>query len=622
MNKQNHTTAAKPDEIESSLKAIYKDEGGKIPDLTKLEPKKNRWWAYALIAGIIFVSALIGAAWAGFSFFKPFRGFTGQGLEIRIEGPESVSLGQETTYFINYRNRTSEPIAAAQLRVSFPSDFAAEATDPMPTGDGLSWKLGALPVEGSGTITVRGVFTGALGTTTAVQVVGSYRPGSFNSDFEALATKVIRYENSVLSGMLAVPSKALPGDRIALVYSVKNDGKEQIEGLEARMTLPEGFQIDATSTEGSLEGRVWRVPLQTLSEGASTTIRLYGRFASGVSGEAHVIAEAGRVSKEGAFLPSQRAETSFTVLAGDLSLKLVVNGSDKDMAINYGSPLRFGIAYENTSSEDLRDVSLKLRFEAVTSTETRDPVDWSSIQDSASGTRKGKTVTWDKNRIAAFKRLPSHEDGFIDLSAMGVKSDAGSETLGMRVVLEAQIGGVGSDTVNRTVQTAPLTLRYMTDATIGSEARYSSEEGATVGSGPLPPVVGKETTYRIQWTVDKHFHELKDMKFSAVLPKIATWADGVLVDAGEVVYDEKTRTVRWTLNRMPADIGSVEADFFVKIAPTEADANRFAQLLGETKFDATDAETATTFAFTHPALTTDLQNDEFAEGKGVVRSYE
>lgn len=58
-----------------------------------------------------------------FFFFKPFRGFTGQGLEIQIEGPEKVSLGQETTYFINYRNRTSEPIASAQFLCEFSVGF-------------------------------------------------------------------------------------------------------------------------------------------------------------------------------------------------------------------------------------------------------------------------------------------------------------------------------------------------------------------------------------------------------------------------------------------------------------------------------------------------------------------
>ncbi len=366
MKKQNTTTVS-AEEIESSLTAIYQDEGGKIPDLTKFDPKKSRWWLYALLAGMAFVIVLVGAAWAGFSFFKPFRGFTGQGLEIQIEGPENVSLGQETTYFINYRNRTSEPIASAQLRVSFPSDFIVEKTEPIPTGDGLSWKLGALPVEGRGTITVKGVFTGALGTITAVQVVGSYRPGSFNSDFEALSTKVINYASSVLSGTLVVPSKTLPGDKIAFRYTVQNDGETPIEGLEARLTLPEGFQLESTSTEGSLDGRVWRIPLQTLAEGASTTVQIFGRFASSISGEAHIIAETGRLTSDGAFLSGQRAETSFTVLAGDLSLKLVVNGSDKDMAINYGGPLRFGISYENTSSEDLRDVTLRLRFENVTS---------------------------------------------------------------------------------------------------------------------------------------------------------------------------------------------------------------------------------------------------------------
>ncbi|MBI4139299.1 hypothetical protein HY479_04100 [Candidatus Uhrbacteria bacterium] len=617
MSKKKHNNA---EEIESGLTAIYRDDGGDVPDLTKLEPVKSRWWLYTILAGMTFVFVLVAAAWAGFSLFKPFRGFTGQGLELQVEGPESVSLGQETTYFINYRNRTSEPIASAELRISFPSDFVVSELDPRPVGEEMTWKLGALPVEGRGTIKIRGVFTGALGTTTALQVVGSYRPASFNSDFEALATKVLQYANSVLNGTLIVPAKVLPGDRVAFSYAIENAGETPFEGLESRITLPEGFQLDATSTNGTIDGRVWRVPLPVLAAGASTTVVVRGSFASGVSGEAHVVAETGRTSSEGAFLPSQRTETSFTVLAGDLSLKLVVNGNDTDQAIAYGSPLRFGISYENTATEDLRDVTLRLRVEAVSSTPGTAPlVDWATLEDNASGTRKGNVITWGKEQVVALKRLPPREDGFIDVGVTALQRSAGFPSLAFRVTLEAEIGAVGSETVKRVVKSAPITLRYLTDATADVEARYFSEEGAPIGSGPLPPVVGQTTTYRIQWTVSKKFHELKDMKMSASLPKIASWPGATVVDAGEVSYDEQTRTVRWMLNRLPAIVNESTVTFSVAITPTEADANRFAQLLGETRFEATDAETATLFTRTAPALTTDLENDEAAQGKGVVR---
>lgn len=606
-------------EIEKSLEAIYQDDAGAMPDLTKFDRVKSRWWVVALAGAAAFVLVLVAAAWAGFTFFKPFRGFSGQGLSIAIEGSEHVSLGQDTTYFINYGNRASEPLAAAELRVTFPSDFTAVETDPRPTGDGLSWRLGSLPVDGHGTIRIRGAFTGAIGTQTAIQVIGSYRPASFNSDFEALATKVLSYDESVLVGALSVPAKVLPGDQVAIRYAVENKGAAPLDGLVARLTLPEGFQRNATSTD-ALDGREVRIPIGTLAAGASTTVAVVGTFSTGVSGDARVLAETGRIGSDGAFLPNQRTDATFTVLAGDLSLKLVVNGTDVDTTIQYGGVLRFGVGYENTSPEDLKDVTLRLRIESAATTTNRAAlVDWSAYQDNASGTVKGSVVTWSKKQIPSFADLSPREEGTIDLSMRAVEAAVGTSTLAFRAVLEADIKSVGGTAVNRTVRATPITIRYLTDAALGAEARYFSEEGAPLGSGPLPPRVGEKTVYRVRWTLAKRFHELKNVKVSATLPKIASWPGNAVADAGEVVYDAERRIVTWTLNRMPEDVADASVEFDVALTPTEADADRFAQIIGETRFEAADAALDQPVLRTWPALTTDLENDEGARGKGVVR---
>ncbi|MBU1349037.1 hypothetical protein KJ781_03135 [Patescibacteria group bacterium] len=607
-------------DVERSLEAIYRDEGGGMPDLTKFEPVRSRWWVYALTAGAAFAAVLIVAAWAGFSFFKPFRGFSGQGLAIAIEGSEHVVIGQETTYFINYRNRTSDPLATAELRVTFPSDFVVTGLEPPPNEErSMNWRIGSLPVDGSGTIKIRGVFTGALGTQSAIQVVGSYRPATFNSDFEALATKALTYDESVLSGTLSVPVKVMPGDEVAVAYIVTNEGDEPIEGLEARFTLPEGFQRVASESD-AMDGREVLIPLGKLEAAASTTVMIAGTFSSGISGDAMFIAEAGRPSADGSFLPNQRAEATVTVLTGDLSLKLVVNGTDGDTTIQYGGALRFGIGYENTASEDLKDVKLRLRFEPIaSSTAGMAFVDWKTYDDNASGTRSGDVVTWSAKSIPMFLDLPPKEEGIIDVSMRGLQATNGTSTLAFRVVLEAEIGSVGDVPVHRTIHATPITIRYLTDADISVEARYFSEEGAPLGSGSLPPRVGETTTYRIRWVLAKRFHELKGVTVTAVLPKIASWPGNAVAEAGEVTYDGASRTVTWTLNRMPEGVNEAGVDFDVAITPTEADADRFAQLMGETRLDATDVALGQPVFRTLPALTTDLENDEGAQGKGVVR---
>jgi hypothetical protein len=619
-------------QVNQSLSAIFRTEGGAMPDLTKLERHRTPW---VMVVGIglgVFFLILLLAAWTGFAIFKPFTSFKGKGLEITVDGPQQIALGQETTYFINWQNSASEPLATADIRVSFPSDFTPTVTEPKPTGTGLVWRLGSVPFGGRGTITLKGIFAGALGTQTAIQAVGTYRPASFNSDFEALSTRQIEYADTVLDGTIEGPAKSLPGDKIRLAYHLQNRGAEPMSGLEARITLPDGFVRDASSSGAVLDGAVMRMTVGSLAAGASTTLVVTGSFASGVSGNVPIHAEVGRIGLNGEFQPTLKSDATIAVLAGDLLLKLAVNGSDVDRSIGFGEPLRLSIGYENTAIEDLKGVSIRLIIDPIVPTSTQPAahpakkapssppfLDWSQLEDASSGTVSGGAVTWDKSQVGVFEKLLPQQDGSIDLSVPTILHATTSTPIGFTILVEATMASVGTTPVSRTIRTAPMTFRFRTDADLAAEARYYSEEGAPLGTGPLPPVVGQTTTYHIGWALTKTTHELSGIRVSATLPQSVAWPDKSIVSAGDISYDQASRTVSWTLNRMPADVDEAHADFDVQLTPSEFDVGRFADLVNETKFEATDVQINEPIVRTKPALTTELQNDEGAKNKGVVR---
>jgi len=86
------------------------------------------------------------------------------------------------------------------------------------------------------------------------------------------------------------------------------------------------------------------------------------------------------------------------------------------------------------------------------------------------------------------------------------------------------------------------------------------------------------------------------------------------VDAGDVSYDDGSRSVSWTLDRLPTSFKSITADFTLSIAPATSDANKVLPLLGETTFTATDKATGGSLANSAMALTTDT-----GEGTGKVQ---
>ncbi|MCR4278388.1 MAG: hypothetical protein NUV81_00590, partial [bacterium] len=289
----------KEDDIEKSLTAIYQDESGEMPDLSRINPARSRWWTITLITSLLFIVSVVGVSALYVTLTKPFRGFSGDALQISIEGPENVSVGKETTYIIHYKNQTSEPLAQTELRITFPSDFIVEAREPMPTEGESTWRLGSLHIGAEGTVEVRGTFMGALGTTSAIQVVGTYRPASFNSDFETLVTAVLVYSESVLEGELRVPEKVLPGDRVLMAYFVQNNGDKELENLVSRIELPVGFTVESATGKTDLvneviDNRMLEFEIGNLGAGSSTEVEVVGSFSTNISGDILVNAETGR----------------------------------------------------------------------------------------------------------------------------------------------------------------------------------------------------------------------------------------------------------------------------------------------------------------------------------------
>ncbi len=615
-------------EVEQSLRTIYaSDESEDLPDLTKLEPKKSYRWLIAALVVPLAVVILCVIAWSGFWFFKSFSGFSGKGLVITIEGPNQISLGQETTYFINYQNPLREPLLNVEIRANFPADFMPTSITPQVNDKALIWKIGSLAAEQRGTITVKGRFTGSLGTLSAVQAVGTYRPSSYSSNFETMSTKQISYADTVLEGSIQTPEKAVPGDNTTIIYKLANKGRDVLDNIEARILLPEGFTLNSTSSAmGKIDGRNYILSFDTLEAGSSTDIILSGVFASGFGGQAHVEARAGNVSRDGAFMPAQISEASFPVLAGDLSLKMVVNGTDHaERSVGYGETLLCAIGYENMADESLKNVTISVHLDTVNLNDlgkyvNQTLVDWEKFQNTSSSTRTDQVLTWSAENVKDLDEIVTRADNSLEFALpLLATANSGGDSLALKATVYATIEGIGDTKMKRTIQMAPMLFKLRTDAALMAEVRYFSEEGAPLGSGPLPPRVGEPTVYRVSWNLNKNVHALKDLDISAVLPRNVSFVGAVTSSAGELTIDKNSRSVSWKLNRMPDNVNSAYMEFDIELTPVATDDGKFVDLIGDTTFQAYDENIKENIIQVIKALNTDLQNDESAQGKGVVR---
>ncbi len=620
--------AQRAEDVEKGLEAIYLADGS--DDLGKIEHKKRRFWV-KLIGGLLFILLLLSTAvWAGFYFIDPYANDIGGGLEIEIEGEAEVTLGKQETIIVHWKNRSRQPIRNVEIRLSFPAEFTPTSFAPAATNDeNHIWNLGILSPDEEGSITVQGVFLGRLGDQAAIQALGTYRPSDKQEDEELVESFAMNYANTILETSFTLPPKLVSGDAFSFGYVIKNVSEDDLADMEVRYEFPANFLPSTSGTAlAPLEGQseIWTLPIELLASNTTNTMNLEGVFGAGTSGDHTFKASIGRETELGDFLAIAETETTVPVLSGDLGIQFVVNGSDADRSIQPGDNLRLAIGYENLSPELLRDVELRLRVETLLHGETAAEsfVSWENLDDRTNGATSTNgsvhEILYTKEVIPAFEEMSPHQANSIDISIPTLPARNDSRDVSIRLTVEGHIRAVGEDEVNRVVQAKPIELRYRTDANLSVEARYFLEEGAPIGTGPLPPVAGETTRYRVYWVMDKNIHELEDMRVETSLPNIAAWTDRILTEAGTLSYNETERKVIWELNKVPHDIEKLEAWFEVDITPSELDIGRFAALLGESHFTATDADIGESIGTSKPPISTDLQNDEGARGKGVVRA--
>jgi hypothetical protein len=502
--------------VETQLSNIYRDDQGDLPDFNQFDRIRHFWWLRATVWIVIITCVVSVSAWVGFILWRPWRTDGPPAIALRIEAPSEISPGKEEEIRIYWENTDLRPVQEADLHIFLPTDFVLQQATPVPTGASSTlWSLGLLPPHQKGQITLRGVFYGSSDQQATIQALATYHYNSLDREHQLAETVRAAYATSTVDGVLTAPERLLPGDQTTLRYQVSNRSDQVLGPLIARFVLPEGFVVSASSTAGlNQDGQTLTFPIAHLPPGSMTTLQVSGAMLSGHAGDALISAAVGRADVRGAFVSLARSEARTVVLAGDLALRLIVNGNTSESLIDPGAPLRVTLGYENTSGEELKNVALTLSVESSINGKKQTGgvglINWNALEDvqRAASSTKGQTQTLKltASQVPSLALLPVGAKGSFDWILPVRTAPTGTKEALIQTTALAHIERVGATGVARDVRVAPLGLRYKTDADVRVDARYSTEEGAPIGFGPLPPEVGKTTGYQVTWQITKKVH--------------------------------------------------------------------------------------------------------------------
>ncbi len=596
-------------DIKKELRAIYAGNDGRLPDLTRLSRRKSSATTQFLVKIIAILAVLSLVAWSGFFLLTKGLFDNEETLNTKIETQDNISAGEETSFSIQYENTGRVPIASLNLKLNLPTSFHLISSIPETTSE-TQWSIGSLTPGSDGAVTIKGIFLSEVPSVQRIQALFTYKPANFSSDFQKIENKSIELKTSVIEMTMTGPEKALAGDEVTYKINLKHNGKEPIFNLRVIPNLPNDFSISSSKPELKPDQPYWEIA--SIEPGKLQEISLKGSFTSTASGTLPITASVGFMDEE-TFYEQAKSEVKTDVLGGAVSFHLIVNGSDKDQTIEAGQSLRGSIDYKNPGKESVEGIKFTLELKSNGSL----PIDWSKAN-LFDGKRDGSVVRWDKSTNKELGKIDPGKDGVIDFTLPLVETLTSDQADKFTIELSLNVERVGSTSSTHTIDATPIVVSINSNARLSSEARYFSEEGTPVGSGDLPPHVGKTTTYRVVWNLSNSLHELGNVEVATILPQDITWKENSSKDIGTMIFNSTTKQVRWQISKLPSEIKNAEAWFDISITPKQQDLGKFVKLTNQITLTATDSVTKDEVNTSLPILTTELPNDDFAKGKGTV----
>ncbi len=596
---------------------LYRSGKHRQDDLTRInreDPNRKKKIIAMILAGLL---VLLGAALAGFYFFINTEGtFSGDNILISAATDTQVSSGETVTITLTVENKENLSLLGTELTVQYPDGFVFSSANPLADNEAHNaWNTGDIREGTTKSVQIVGQILGDVGSVKNFSVTLSYMPENFSSEFEKDYTFEIALSSSSFNVDYNVPTKVVSGIEESYALTVSTTSSEVFGKVRLSLSIPEGLTVRDFSPAPTEAGSVWE--FSEFGGRAEQVISWKGTIEAPEGEMKEVVAEVGYVDSQGLYHKQTEESVILFVVNPQLILSLSVDGRSEDGVASLGESIEYAISYRNESETRIPEATLSVSL-------TGDALDWTSIVDASSGTIAGNTITWNQDDNSKLANIEAGDNGTVSFSISLKKKFSPADSLREIVAFAILKSEHVSDLQNGAleVESGTITTKINSHVELRVEGRYYSDEFLKVGSGPIPPQVGAETTYRMFWYLQNGFNEVSGVTVTAQLASGITWSGGSDVSAGTITYDPVSNTVTWDINRIPANVGAaipeLAASFSLTVVPEEADLGKILILLGRSTFNAFDTVTSQNITVVEDMVTSEIPSDPQVPDQGEV----
>jgi len=527
--------------------------------------------------------------------------FSKEVVKLEILGPESIGVGEKFEYLVKFKNNGNLRLEDPRLIFEYPEQAI------LPEGTSRRVEIGveelgeAIYPGEERTFSFEARLLGKIDEAVEARATLSFRPKNLKAYYESFTTLTTIIKSVPLTFDFDFPPKAESGKKIILNVNYFSNIDYPLSNVVIKMEYPVDFEILRASPE-SLEMEEWEIPV--LNKGQGGRIEIEGKL-EGKIGETKFFKGRIGVFKDGRFLILKEINKGIEIVRPLVYIRQEINGNPQYVALP-GEWLHYEVFLKNIGQEPLTEVFMVCQLEG-------EAFDYETLKSDSGYVRPGSNIV-----VFDWKDIPELQ--YIDITE--------EAKLDFWVKLKEDLKGIENPALKNIILVKGIKEEFLTKVSSKIELvqRGFYYDEVFGNSGPLPPEVGKTTTYTIVWEIKNYYSTIKEAKVKAVLPENVELTGRIFPEkeTSKFSFDPESREVVWSIGEVERGVGvekpSLSLAFQVAFMPDKSQKGKTPLLIGEAEISGEDVWTEKIISATSSPLDTRLATDpQVSEELGIVQ---
>ncbi len=558
----------------------------------------NKWYVWAIIAGVVIISAL------AFIAFRPHKNEPNKQADVSVDisGPETAPSGGEVIYKIKVENHDPATLVDMDLEILYADGMSYVSSTPKAENlSGSSFSVPDLQTGANAVVIIKAIAQGNINDDKTLVAKLHYKFSNFNSEFVKESSHKVRLVASDVVLDVTGPDTASGAEVLSYDVFYRNNSSREIDNSRIQVTYPEGFAFAAGQPEPSLGQNIWNIG--TLKPSATGKLSFQGSFKTAQPGQAATFKiEFLVLDDNGNFFTQGSTNFTTNLSSQPLVIEQKLTSSAPNNIVKPGDSLSFELKIRNNAQVVATGVTAVAQLDSSA-------IDFSSIR-SESGQVQDGIITWNGSSLSALERLNPNESATVRFTAQ-VKDPAAKDN-STNLTIASKIK-VKANEYNDFLQGNDLVLKVSSPSSLRGTTRYIS--------GELPPKVGSQSTFEVGVELRNATNSYQEGVLTGFIPVGVTF-DSSSVSAKEaslVKFDSSTGKLTWNVGKLDANTGSFnplrKLTFNVRFTPSSSQVGQEVVLFKTISFTAKDSFTEQLISLTANQITTNDLGDGSGQGR-------